>query len=216
MIRRRPSGPRLVWSRWWMPSWSVSIVAWMSVVRVIGESAAAEQQEPRVVLRRQQAAGVVHHGEVAPGHTRSCCRRGRPARRGVFRLTFDQASRKSATKSILWFRPWTFISSLSTFGIRLPGHDVGPAADGAPDPADRVAVDLVVPRRRLALDVGHDPDEVEVDRHVELVGRVVAAASANVRLVFETGSNGRKAKVFRLLTSLAVWVLAQSTPVWPK
>jgi hypothetical protein len=36
-IRRRPSGPRLVWSRWWMPSCTVSIEAWMSVVPVIGE-----------------------------------------------------------------------------------------------------------------------------------------------------------------------------------
>ena len=48
-----------------MPSWRVSIDAWMSVVPGDRRDGPAEDQVPGVVLRRQEAAGVVGQGEVA-------------------------------------------------------------------------------------------------------------------------------------------------------
>ena len=56
------------------------------------------------------------------------------------------------------------------------GHHVGPGAGASPDPADRMAADLVVPADRLPLDVGRDPEELEVERQVELMSRGEPAA----------------------------------------
>ena len=65
MIRRLPSGPRLVWSRWWMPSWSV-VDRRLDVGRAGDRrERPAEDQVPRVVRAAAGRRRVVRQGEVA-------------------------------------------------------------------------------------------------------------------------------------------------------
>ena len=196
MIRRLPSGPRLVWSRWWMPSWSV-LDRRLDVGRAGDRrDRPAEDQVPRVVRARQDAAGVARQREVAADELV----------RVVVEVVLDgdlvelhvRVGRAEVGEEADLVVQAVDVEELALdVGIASSRRSSRCARRGAPDAAhragrllaERPAAELVAPADDLALDVGHDPDDVvDVQRHVELVVRVEPAALRTCRVVFEIGS----------------------------
>ena len=135
----------------------------------------AEDQVAGVVLGRKDAAAVVGQGEVATG----------VLIRVVVEVVLDaqlvQLHVREGVAEVddevdLVVQAVDVEQLALDVGIDLPERRVGPEPDTAPGPADRLAVDLVVPADELALGVGGDAEEVQVDRRVELVRRVDPAA----------------------------------------
>ena len=151
-----------------MPSCRVSIVAWTSVVPVIGEMARRRIRYRGSYCGGQDAAGVGRQGEVAADVLVGV----------VVEVVLDADPVEVHGRvggAVVGLEVDLVVQAVDVEqlaldpGIGLPGHHVGPGPDGPPEAAQRLAADLVVPADGLALDIGDDPEDVELDRQVDLV-----------------------------------------------